>query len=135
MSDKPKLEARPATFTCDQEYGNLYYFAVADRTKPPYLTQRHVNAIVDIASDGTLAGVELIDDMPPPPAMTPTDNLEAGAGDLVAQKLLKSIDRGMDYAGTLTADEYWDEGPSGEGWQSAELSAKIEAAHAALSPQ
>ncbi len=31
----------------------------------PYLTQRHVKAIVDIASDGTLAGVELIDSMPP----------------------------------------------------------------------
>lgn len=35
---------------------------------PAYKTQRHVTAIIDIAADGTLAGVELIDDMPPPPA-------------------------------------------------------------------
>jgi hypothetical protein len=48
--------------------GHLYYFGLADRTPAPYLTQRRVGAIIDIASDGTLAGVELIDNMPPPPA-------------------------------------------------------------------
>lgn len=46
---------------------HLYYFAPASRTPPPYKTQRHVTAIIDVASDGTLAGVELINDMPPPP--------------------------------------------------------------------
>ena len=50
------------------EVGHLYYFAPADRSPGPYKTQRHVTAIIDIAADGTLAGVELIDDMPPPPA-------------------------------------------------------------------
>lgn len=40
-------------------------------SEPPYLRQRHVEAIIDIASDGTLAGVELIDNMPPPPLPAP----------------------------------------------------------------
>jgi len=55
-----------ATFETIGEH--LYYFAPADRAPPPYKTQRHVRAVIDIAEDGTLAGVELIDDMPPPPA-------------------------------------------------------------------
>lgn len=68
-----KLDARPATFTCDKsKVGPLYYFAVADRAPGPYKTQRHVEAILDIASDGTLAGVELIDSMPPPPLAQPS---------------------------------------------------------------
>jgi hypothetical protein len=54
--------------------GHLYYFALADRAPPPY-QQKHVQAILNIAEDGTLAGVELIEDMPPPPtspAVNPT---------------------------------------------------------------
>jgi hypothetical protein len=53
---------------CDAA-GHLYYFGIAEgvRTRGPYTNQRHVDAIIDIASDGTLAGVELIDNMPPPP--------------------------------------------------------------------
>lgn len=51
----------------DPHAGHLYYFGPVARTAPPYKTQRIVRAIVDIAADGTLAGVELIDDMPPPP--------------------------------------------------------------------
>src|SRR5690606_10526444 len=47
--------------------GPLYYFAPEHRTPGPYAVQREVSAIIDIAHDGTLAGVELIDDMPPPP--------------------------------------------------------------------
>lgn len=71
---KPPMEKRPAYWTFDEhardEHGmRLYYFAPTDRAPPPYLTQRHVNAIIDIAADGTLAGVELIDDMPDPPAI------------------------------------------------------------------
>ena len=65
-----KLPDRPATYTCEvsEIAGPLYYFKLADRVvMPPYTTQRHVEAILDIASDGTLAGVELISDMPPPP--------------------------------------------------------------------
>lgn len=67
------LEHQPAYFTYDlaaaETIGeHLYYFAPIGRAKPPYTTQRHVRAIIDIAADGTLAGVELIDDMPPPPA-------------------------------------------------------------------
>lgn len=50
-----------------KDVGHLYYFAPTNRAAPPYRKQRHVNAIIDIAADGTLAGVELIDDMPPPP--------------------------------------------------------------------
>lgn len=74
--DQKALERRPATFTVDQDEvaGNLYYFALTDAAKPPYRTQRHVNAILDIAEDGTLAGVELIDDMPPPPDALPASD-------------------------------------------------------------
>lgn len=63
---------RPGYWTHDDEaaedgVGHLYYFAPSNRARPPYLKQREVKAIIDIADDGTLAGVELIDDMPPPP--------------------------------------------------------------------
>jgi hypothetical protein len=68
---KGKLAERPATYTCDSEtadiFGHLYYFALGDRAPPPYRTRRHVQAILVIADDGTLAGVELIDNTPPPP--------------------------------------------------------------------
>lgn len=76
MTDERKprkpMDKHAAYFTFDSEsaekYGHrLYYFAPANRAAPPYLKQIHVQAIIDIASDGTLAGVELIDDMPPPP--------------------------------------------------------------------
>lgn len=62
-----KLVKHPATFTRDDNpsLGPLYYFAPANRQPGPYLRQREVMAIIDIAADGTLAGVELIDDMPP----------------------------------------------------------------------
>ena len=65
------LEQQPAYFTHEriqEDGGHLYYFAPANRAKPPYLKQVFVQAILDIAADGTLAGVELIDaKMPPPP--------------------------------------------------------------------
>lgn len=51
---------------------HLYYFAPTTRTSGPYTTQRTVTAIIDIAEDGTLAGVELIEGMPPPPNMEAT---------------------------------------------------------------
>ena len=64
---EPMLKS-PATFTVDSsEVGHLYYFAPADRALGPYLKQIRVDAIIDVAADGTLAGVELIDGMPPPP--------------------------------------------------------------------
>lgn len=65
------LKERPGFWTHDDEAvadcGHLFYFAPADRASGPYKTQRKVSAIVDIADDGTLAGVELIENMPPPP--------------------------------------------------------------------
>lgn len=48
----------PATWTYSHDTG-CYYFAPTNRTKPPYLRQIIVEAIVDVASDGSLAGVEL----------------------------------------------------------------------------
>ena len=70
-----KLEKRPATWTYDAKAfeaigDHLYYFAPANAAPPPYRKQIHVTAIVDVADDGTLAGVELIDLMPPPPKGT-----------------------------------------------------------------
>lgn len=71
------MNQRPAYWTHDDEAAKelgerLYYFAPSNRSPGPYKTQRRVTAIIDIASDGTLAGVELIDDMPPPPALAGT---------------------------------------------------------------
>lgn len=53
------------TYEHDDAAGHLYYFAPQVTAPGPFLEQRHVQAIVDIASDGTFAGVELIDNMPP----------------------------------------------------------------------
>ena len=53
------MKKESAHFTHEEtEVGHLYYFAPEGR---------RVTAIVDVASDGTLAGVELVDGMPPPP--------------------------------------------------------------------
>lgn len=53
--------------------GHSYYVKVKGRLPPPYTEQRRVQAVLDIASDGTLAGIEFISEMPPPPvdAMKP----------------------------------------------------------------
>lgn len=60
------MPQHPAYWTYDQKAG--YYFAPMARTAPPYKIRREVKAILDIASDGTLAGVELVfGDLPPPP--------------------------------------------------------------------
>lgn len=68
VSPVRELVKQPSTFTCDNsESGPLYYFAPTERAQGPYLTQRHVEAIIDIDASGNLAGVELIDNMPPPP--------------------------------------------------------------------
>lgn len=66
------LEKRPAYWTHDPEAG-AYYFGLSERTKPPYLKQVRVTAILDVASDGTLAGVDLcLDPLPPPPGSSST---------------------------------------------------------------
>lgn len=78
---------RKAVFTYeDSPAGPLYYFAPAERPASPYRVQRRVEAIIDIADDGTLAGVELIDNMPPldatgvPPLPVPEQDKEHDAG-------------------------------------------------------
>lgn len=61
------LKQYEAVFTYDSQSG-AYYFAPSMREDPPYREQRHVTAILDIAADGTLAGVELVlGELPPPP--------------------------------------------------------------------
>ncbi len=62
-----KLKKRKATWTYSGEHGHLYYFAPKKRRPPPYLKQVIVEAILDIADDGTLAGVEIVDTKAPPP--------------------------------------------------------------------
>lgn len=66
MSELEKYEAFWTYYdSCGQRE---YYFAPITRTAPPYLRQIVVDAVLDIASDGTLAGVELVyGDLPPPP--------------------------------------------------------------------
>lgn len=73
------LERRPAYFTYDPKHGGAYYFAPSERAPQPYLVQREVTAILDIAADGTLAGVELVFGELPPPPMPHTDDRTAGS--------------------------------------------------------
>jgi hypothetical protein len=73
------MTEHPAYWTHDDEAvksigQHLYYFAPTNRAPGPYKQQRFVVAVVDIAADGTLAGVELVENMPPPPIMS--DNRE-----------------------------------------------------------
>lgn len=61
------LKKRKAYFTFDKE-AHAYYFAPKKRKKPPYTEQQYVTAVLDIADDGTLAGIELVmERLPPPP--------------------------------------------------------------------
>lgn len=63
-----EAEWHKARFTHeDGDAGHLYYFAPLERAPGPYLTQKRVEAIIDIDADGNLAGVELIYDIPAPP--------------------------------------------------------------------
>lgn len=80
------MNKRYAWFTYDSE-GPAYYFAVSDRASPPYKEQRHVTAILDVASDGTLAGVELVHvDLPVPPVEKDPENLIVRAKKLAIQR-------------------------------------------------
>lgn len=69
------LLKRDAYWTYTDEHGPLYYFAPANRAEPPYLKQIHSMAIIDVAADGTLAGVELIEVNLPPAPMSGTPAL------------------------------------------------------------
>ena len=71
MEDIKKLERHEAYFTYDDEAG-AYYFAIKSRANPPYLKKRRVEAILDIDSEGRLAGVEILEDIEPsrPPETT-----------------------------------------------------------------
>lgn len=53
------MERQPAWWTYDED-AHAYYFAPTARLDPPYRRQVIVEAILDIANDGTLAGVEII---------------------------------------------------------------------------
>lgn len=66
-------ETRSAWYTVDyaDECGHLYYFGLTGRAEPPYHNQRRVEAVLDIDDDGVLAGIELIDNMPPAPSTPP----------------------------------------------------------------
>ena len=66
------MEKRPAYWTYEDHpvAGRAYYFAPTDAAPPPYRAQKRVTAILDIAEDGALAGVELVlDPLPPAPEM------------------------------------------------------------------
>ena len=57
-----------ATWKVDDEHGYLWYVKLDSRRKPPYLKQIQVTAIIDVADDGTVAGIEIVDTkMPGPP--------------------------------------------------------------------
>lgn len=56
-----------ATWTWHEEAGGAWYVALDGRAVPPYLRQITVEAIVDVGSDGRVAGIKIIDALPPPP--------------------------------------------------------------------
>ncbi len=53
-----------AYWTYDDDVG-AWYFGLCQRADPPYLTQRHFDAIVDLDADGRLAGIELLQPLEP----------------------------------------------------------------------
>lgn len=58
----------PAIWTYDNDsHGGAWYVRIEPRTKPPYRRQIHVEAIIDVAEDGTMAGIEIIDHRAPRP--------------------------------------------------------------------
>ena len=62
------MKKNEAYSTYDPEV-HAYYFAPTERQPAPYRKQIFVEAIIDVADDGSLAGVEIIDlKMPKPPA-------------------------------------------------------------------
>lgn len=81
------MKRHPAFWTFDEwayrQYGfKLYYFAPIARRAAPYKKQIHVEAIIDIADDGTLAGIEIIsDEMPLPPITASTPSPANARGD------------------------------------------------------
>jgi uncharacterized protein YuzE len=58
------LKRNSAYWTYDAEAG-AWYFAVEQRASPPYLRQKHVDAIIDLDADGRLAGVEILEPIEP----------------------------------------------------------------------
>lgn len=60
------MEKMAAFWTYDPD-SHAYYFRPDGRTAPPYLKQVKVEAVVDIAHDGTFAGIEITDPKAPKP--------------------------------------------------------------------
>ena len=60
------LEKMRANWTYDAD-AHAFYFAPSVRAAPPYLKQIEVRAIVDVAQDGSFAGVEIVDPKMPRP--------------------------------------------------------------------
>lgn len=67
MDDELKKFMATGTYQEDPDF-KAYYFKLDGRMPGPYLKQVTTEAILDIASDGTLAGIELVyGNLPPPP--------------------------------------------------------------------
>lgn len=81
MSELPEMRAY---YTHEDSVltGHLYYFAPSWRHPGPYTRQIETTAIVDVAADGTLAGVELLDVGLPPPRQLPRVDPEFTGGRL-----------------------------------------------------
>lgn len=86
--EAPKLERHKGWWTYDPE-ADAYYFAPLTRAPGPYKTQRQMRAIVDVASDGTMAGIELQPmtgaTFEPPATPSPSPGDERDARHLIAE--------------------------------------------------
>lgn len=58
------MERGRAYWTYDEDAG-AWYLGVVNCAKPPYTTQRRVEAIIDLDGDGRLVGVELLEALTP----------------------------------------------------------------------
>lgn len=80
------MQKRPAYWTYEDHpvAGKVYYFAPTERAAGPYRKQERATAILDIAHDGTLAGVELVTGpLPPAPMPVSVTNYTIAGGNCV----------------------------------------------------
>ncbi len=64
MSEERPMVTGAAAWSYDPD-AEAWYFRPVMRHAAPF-TQRRVEALLDIAADGTLAGIEVLENIPPP---------------------------------------------------------------------
>jgi uncharacterized protein YuzE len=59
--DEAYISKGTAVWTCaETSCGPMWYIKLNERCAPPYIRQVEVTAILDVAEDGTIAGIEVL---------------------------------------------------------------------------